>query len=173
MSTSARHPRLAVAAAARAARARRHRARGAAGGHRRDVSRRRDSRARTPSGSRARRRRRSPSGSRTRVVIGSDTIVVVDGDVLGKPRDEARRRAHAAPAERAIARRDHGGRRRAGAARLRLGGRGGRRHVSRAERRRDRARTSPPASRWTRRARTAFRASARRSSSASTATTSP
>ena len=28
----------------------------------------------------------------TAVVIGSDTIVVVDGDVLGKPRD----RAHAA-----------------------------------------------------------------------------
>ena len=63
------------------------RARGAAGEHRRVVSRRRDAARSTPSGWRARRRRAIDEPDA--VTIGSDTIVVVDGDVLGKPRDEA------------------------------------------------------------------------------------
>jgi septum formation protein len=40
---------------------------------------------------------------RDAVIVGSDTIVVVDGDVLGKPRD----RAHAAEMLRRLSGRDH------------------------------------------------------------------
>ena len=61
----------------------------------------RDAARSTPSGSRARRRARSASADA--VVIGSDTIVVVDGDVLGKPRD----RAHAAEMLRRLSGRSH------------------------------------------------------------------
>ena len=99
----ARHSRLGVAAASRAADARRHRARGAAGEHRRVVSRRRDAaRARRASGAREGERGSTHPDA---VTIGSDTIVVVDGDVLGKPRDRAHAARDAAPPERAVARR--------------------------------------------------------------------
>ena len=76
----------------------RHRARGASGRHRRDATRRRE-----PAGARRAARARKGGDDRApdvpdAVVIGSDTIVVVDGDVLGKPRDEA----HAARDARAV-----------------------------------------------------------------------
>ena len=100
---SAGHSRVGVASAARAAAARRDRARRAC----RPTSTRPTCPARrrppTPSVWRARRRARSIATDA--VIIGSDTIVVVDGDVLGKPRDRDARRRDAAAPERALARR--------------------------------------------------------------------
>ena len=70
------------------------------------------------------------------VVIGSDTIVVVDGDVLGKPRD----RDHAAAMLRRLSGRAHvvmTGVAVALGRSDRVGGRGSRRDVSPSDRRRD------------------------------------
>jgi MAF protein len=96
------------------------------------------------------------------LVIGSDTIVVVDGDVLGKPRNEADAaamlgrlsgRAHVVMTAVAVSWR-------------------GAQPSIRSPRRTSR-RTSPRGSRWTRRARTASRGTAPRSSSVWMETTSP
>ena len=107
-----------------------------AGEHRRVVSRRRDAaRARRATGAREGGRASSEPDA---VTIGSDTIVVVDGDVLGKPRD----RAHAAEMLRRLSGRSHvvmTGVAVRWRGQTRVGPRGSRRHVSRAERRRDRA----------------------------------
>ncbi len=100
------------------------------GGHRRDAARRGAPR---PHAERLARGKASVVAERepNAVIIAADTIVVVDGDILGKPRDEAEAECHAAPALGAPARRADRGRRRA-RRRRRVRRRIGRRHLSRA-----------------------------------------
>ena len=74
-------------------------------------------------------RERAPQGAArcpARLVLGADTIVALDGDILGKPRDAAQAREYVGTAERPHAR--GGGRDRAGP-RRRDRGHGGRDHA--------------------------------------------